>query len=980
MKKILALLSLITTIAYSQPSYIQLKAIQPAVGNGSFLTTATNGTLVGSPTYTPTIPNSKITGQAATSPLFLTSGTWSIQPAGTSQAGALSSVDWNTFNNKEPAITSGTTLQYWRGDKTFQTLNTSIVPELTNLYFTEPRVRSTVLPGFNSSITWNRISTSTNVQDGFSLLQRQSNYLQSTRFISGAGVTINADPTKFNIQVEGEIVDPNTFVPTAISVSLTAQTVTYLATQVESYVWINSSGTVVQSLTPPLATDFDAIVGYWVLVHSNLTNINVVNSFPYYTDGAAIKVAQILDFIGFSKYPGTNIASAGTTGTRLTHTGGFAIKLGLGNTTKRPVSTLVGATDPATMEMRHRNGVNTTGVQNIDVTNYNPSGSTVSALSNNKYAAHKIWKFASGLIRIQYGETQYDNYNDAISRLDIDTYVDEGNASRNGLFIGWLVFKKGTSWGSGGTGVDGVDYKFVDVRDGKSSGGFTPSLQAGYDVSTQPQIKTTDTKGAVQIQSAMAQNTTAIVQGLNIAGTTTYSLTGNGDVTSNSITTNTINATTIVSPTLTGTPKTPTVAANSNNTTIINAAYVDIKTPFVTPEQYGAVGDGSTNDLTALQNAVNSGYKILLGNKTYKIAGTLSVTANTHLEGQGYISTISSTTNTYVINVTGAHNTFKNFRILGGAADAGSGGIQNGISALGNAGFTAYQIENIITGCYFENLKIGVASQSVIGTSSGANHEGAFTISDCVFNDCNVGFYALVRGEYNTLANCKFFSCTYGIAVNGGNNNVVGGQVTDCDNGIFFVSGSNDAHCGASGVKFNHNTVNVSGTHTLDWTFSNCWFYAGGVNLSSAGKTIFNGCEFSLSSQTLTVNSSPAYFNNCNFVAIPGTYTLTGTAPIMSNCFNGTSKLYTPLLAYSEITAATLDFASTAAGAVSDLTVTVTGAVLNDAVDVGVPNGSVTATANYYGWVSSAGVVTIRFSPKATEDPASGSFKVFLHK
>jgi hypothetical protein len=40
---------------------------------------------------------------------------------------------------KEPTITAGSTAQYWRGDKSFQTLNTSIVPEVTNLYYTNAR-------------------------------------------------------------------------------------------------------------------------------------------------------------------------------------------------------------------------------------------------------------------------------------------------------------------------------------------------------------------------------------------------------------------------------------------------------------------------------------------------------------------------------------------------------------------------------------------------------------------------------------------------------------------------------------------------------------------------------------------------------------------------------------------------------------------------------------------------------------------------
>lgn len=45
---------------------------------------------------------------------------------------------------KEPLITAGTTLQYLRGDKSLATLNTAIVPELTNLYHTPARARAAI--------------------------------------------------------------------------------------------------------------------------------------------------------------------------------------------------------------------------------------------------------------------------------------------------------------------------------------------------------------------------------------------------------------------------------------------------------------------------------------------------------------------------------------------------------------------------------------------------------------------------------------------------------------------------------------------------------------------------------------------------------------------------------------------------------------------------------------------------------------------
>ncbi|WPU63720.1 tail fiber domain-containing protein [Peredibacter starrii] len=49
---------------------------------------------------------------------------------------------------KEPTISAGTTAQYWRGDKSWQTLNTTVVPEGSNLYFLDSRVRNALLSGY----------------------------------------------------------------------------------------------------------------------------------------------------------------------------------------------------------------------------------------------------------------------------------------------------------------------------------------------------------------------------------------------------------------------------------------------------------------------------------------------------------------------------------------------------------------------------------------------------------------------------------------------------------------------------------------------------------------------------------------------------------------------------------------------------------------------------------------------------------------
>ncbi len=76
---------------------------------------------------------------------------------------------------------------------------------------------------------------------------------------------------------------------------------------------------------------------------------------------------------------------------------------------------------------------------------------------------------------------------------------------------------------------------------------------------------------------------------------------------------------------------------------------------------------------------------------------------------------------------------------------------------------------------------------------------------------------------------------------------------------------------------------------------------------------------------------------------------------------------------------ATLDFASTAAGADADLTITCTGAAVGDDVDLGIANASIVASGIFEAWVSAADTVSVRYHNGellTTRDPASGVFGV----
>jgi len=92
----------------------------------------------------------------------------------------------------EPTISTGSNLQYWRGDKTWQTLNTSVVPELTNLYYTDTRSRNALsfASGVGSySSTTGIITIPTSTSD----LTNGANYITLGSLTGGTGISYNSN-------------------------------------------------------------------------------------------------------------------------------------------------------------------------------------------------------------------------------------------------------------------------------------------------------------------------------------------------------------------------------------------------------------------------------------------------------------------------------------------------------------------------------------------------------------------------------------------------------------------------------------------------------------------------------------------------------------------------------------------------------------------------------------------------------------------
>lgn len=166
----------------------------------------------------------------------------------------------------------------------------------------------------------------------------------------------------------------------------------------------------------------------------------------------------------------------------------------------------------------------------------------------------------------------------------------------------------------------------------------------------------------------------------------------------------------------------------------------------------------------------------------------------------------------------------------------------------------------------------------------------------------------------------------------------------------------------------------------------NVWaLYQSGANTPSTflGKVIFGStstpsAKIQIAAGSATATTAPLKFTSGPVMTTPEA----GAVEFDGTNFFGTASTTRYTFAKTLTATATLDFPSTGSNAVSDLTITVTGAATGDAVSIGVPNGSVTGTTQYSGWVSAANTVTVRFMNVggSAADPSSGTFRASVIK
>ena len=104
---------------------------------------------------------------------------------------------------REPAFAGGTTLEYFRGDKTFVTLDTSVVPENTNLYFNDSRAQTAAVVNSTAGTQTNQAPSVAAVNSAITNATSSANLTHSLDEAYNDGSSVTVDSTDLTINLTG---------------------------------------------------------------------------------------------------------------------------------------------------------------------------------------------------------------------------------------------------------------------------------------------------------------------------------------------------------------------------------------------------------------------------------------------------------------------------------------------------------------------------------------------------------------------------------------------------------------------------------------------------------------------------------------------------------------------------------------------------------------------------------------------------------
>jgi hypothetical protein len=235
-----------------------------------------------------------------------------------------------------------------------------------------------------------------------------------------------------------------------------------------------------------------------------------------------------------------------------------------------------------------------------------------------------------------------------------------------------------------------------------------------------------------------------------------------------------ISARTAATPPLTGKETLGLIASGLDRRTVLGMGAI------VTPEHYGAIGDGVTDDTAAVQAALDSGATGVFAKNIYSITSVLSLTDQQILFGlpksMYAVDSVGASDGRLINNISGSNKV-----LIKNTVSTNGNGIRDLYIDMGNnPTHTAIQFVtsygNIVERVHIKGtMNLGILSDDAyVSSFRDVVMQGAIVKTACIFMDrCNA---MLVERLHSSTAPQDSAVCNYGVAISNGHGN----KITNC--------------------------------------------------------------------------------------------------------------------------------------------------------------------------------------------------------
>lgn len=257
--------------------------------------------------------------------------------------------------------------------------------------------------------------------------------------------------------------------------------------------------------------------------------------------------------------------------------------------------------------------------------------------------------------------------------------------------------------------------------------------------------------------------------------------------------------------TLKGYFNTGDVPTETNFSDMIDSFALAAELP-VSVKSYGATGDGTTDDTTAIQNALNAEKCIYFPPGNY-VASNLSIALDgTTIFGAGQQSVITFKTGStgFLFTCSTYKVVIEHLRLSAGAAS------QKGTTSSGSnrsAISMSTQIDSLVCNCSI----FGFANYAIYANDASRDHVSHARFHSINVENCWTGFLLGANAEYISLSDVSCKYCYIGAEVTAGNVTVCNSQFVQCGIGFWVRKNgnTNNSHGNANGCLFNHCTTSI---------------------------------------------------------------------------------------------------------------------------------------------------------------------------